>query len=374
MKETSKKVFSLGIPLLIIALVFRYFSNILDFGFTLLDAVSCLFTGFVIAYVLNLFMSKFEKLYFPNSKNKKVNASRRPVCILLSIVLVIFIITLVLVLILPKLGETIAMLTATIPKAIDNLIDFLTKTSEKYPVLETYLNDFLQELDFAKIARELTNYFGNLSKDFLSTTTAMLGSIVSVVANFVISLIFALYLLIGKEKLISQVKYVCSVFLPQRAYKTILHIISVVNGTFSNYIIGQCTEALILGALCTLGMLIFRFPYAPMVGAVVGATALLPVVGAYIGAGVGVFLIIMVSPIKAVFFLIFILILQQLENNLIYPKVVGSSIGLPGIWVLAAVTVSGSLIGVFGILLGVPVTAILYQLLKEYTEYKKAQL
>ena len=148
-------------------------------------------------------------------------------------------------------------------------------------------------------------------------------------------------------------------------YEKILHVLDVVNESFHKYIVGQCTEAIILGVLCTIGMLIFGFPYATMVGALVAFTALIPVAGAYIGAGVGAFMIMTVDPLKAVLFLVYIVILQQLEGNIIYPRVVGSSIGLPGIWVLAAITVGGGVMGIFGMLLGVPLAAVAYKLLRE---------
>lgn len=369
MRERFKTVFSYGIPIFLLIILGLHFTDLINLGFTIIDALSSLFIGFAIAYVLNLIMSKLETIYFPKSTQKIIIASRRPVCVILSIVLILLIFALILGLILPKLGQTVSVLAAAIPEALTDLGNFLTKLMEKYPVLENYLSDFLNTLNITNIAKQIATTLGSFSKDFLSQTTGILSSLFGAITNFVIAFIFALYMLFGKENLLRQINRICSVHMSKRAYTMSAHLCHVIHDSFSKYIIGQCTEAVILGCLCTFGMMLFRFPYAPMIGAVVGVTALLPVVGAYIGAGVGLFLIVMENPIQGIFFLIFILVLQQLENNLIYPRVVGSSIGLPGIWVLAAVTLSGSLFGVLGILLGVPTASVLYNLLREYTAY-----
>ena len=172
-------------------------------------------------------------------------------------------------------------------------------------------------------------------------------------------------MLIDKEKFFSQTKRVCKSYLSEKHFDKVSHVSAVVNNSFRRYIVGQFTEAIILGVLCSVGMLVFGFPYAGMIGTLIGFTALIPVAGAYIGAGVGAVMILTVSPLKALLFLVFILVLQQLEGNLIYPKVVGNSLGLPALWVLAAVTVGGALAGVLGMLLGVPIAAAAYQLVRE---------
>ena len=199
---------------------------------------------------------------------------------------------------------------------------------------------------------------------FVNSTLTAVGAVVGSVVNFFIGLIFGIYILSGKEKLHSQVSRIMHAYMKERTVARIRYIYRTANETFSSFIIGQCTEAVILGTLCTIGMLLFRFPYAPMIGAFIGATALIPIVGAYLGAAVGAFMILTVDPLKALLFIIFIVVLQQLEGNLIYPRVVGSSIGLPGIWVLAAVTVGGGLGGIGGMLLGVPVAATAYKLIR----------
>jgi len=199
----------------------------------------------------------------------------------------------------------------------------------------------------------------------MGTVIKTVSSVFSGVVTTLLAIIFALYLLLGKDKLKSQATRLLQNYCKPKWYGRILYVLRTLNDCFHKYIVGQCTEAVILGLLCTVGMLLFHFPYATMIGALIAFTALIPIAGAYIGAGVGAFMILTVSPIKAVFFLIFIVVLQQLEGNIIYPRVVGSSIGLPGIWVLTSVTIGGGIMGIAGMLLGVPLTAAIYRILQK---------
>ena len=191
------------------------------------------------------------------------------------------------------------------------------------------------------------------------------SSLFSAVTTTLFSIIFSIYLLTGKERLATQGSRFLRRYLPGRVYSRLMYVLRVLNDCFHRFIVGQCTEAVILGALCTVGMMLLGLPYATMVGALIAFTALIPVVGAFIGGGVGAFVILTESPIQALIFLVFLVILQQLEGNLIYPRVVGTSIGLPGIWVLAVVTIGGGTFGILGMLLGVPLAAAAYRLLRE---------
>ena len=198
----------------------------------------------------------------------------------------------------------------------------------------------------------------------VNVIVSAVSSVISGVVTFFMALIFSIYLLLGKEKLGGQLNKLMEKYLKKPVERRVRYVVGIVNDCFHRYIVGQCTEAVILGVLCMLGMLLIRLPYATMIGALVGFTALIPVAGAYIGAFVGAFMIVTVSPVKALIFLVFIVVLQQLEGNLIYPRVVGSSLGLPAIWVLAAVTVGGGVLGIPGMLLGVPLTAAAYRLIR----------
>ena len=217
---------------------------------------------------------------------------------------------------------------------------------------------------------QLQHWFGEVSNTLINTMISALGSFAGSLIDFIVALVFSIYILTNKEKLKKQILRFIHVWLPNSAVNMIVHVSSVCGKTFHQFIIGQVTEAIILGSLCTIGMLILRLPYAPMIGSLVGVTALIPYVGAYIGAIVGVFMLLTVNPLKALIFLIFLLILQQVEGNAIYPKVVGAKINLPSMWVLAAITVGGNLAGPIGMLIGVPVASAAYVLLREAT-YKR---
>ena len=328
---------------------------------TVAGVLQPLILGAVIAYILNILMKKLEKIYFPKSKNRLINKTKRMVCIILSLLLVIGILGLVMGLVLPELAGAFAVIAESVPVYYEKLVAWLMTYSDKFPVIEEYINGL--QLDWSQITKNLVMYatsgVGGIFNSAISVVSVVVGGIV----NFVIALIFAIYLLAGKEKLSAQLKRVLAAYLSEKKRAQLAQMVAVADNTFSSFIVGQCTEAVILGSLCTIGMWILRFPYAPMTGAFIGVTALIPVAGAYLGAGVGAFMIMTVDPMKALLFLIFIVCLQQLEGNLIYPKVVGSSVGLPALWVLAAVTVGGGINGIFGMLLGVPIAATLYKLI-----------
>lgn len=328
---------------------------------TVAGVLQPLILGAVIAYILNILMKKLEKIYFPKSKNSLINKTKRMVCIILSLLLVIGILGLVMGLVLPELAGAFAVIAESVPVYYEKLVAWLMTYSDKFPVIEEYINGL--QLDWSQITKNLVMYatsgVGGIFNSAISVVSVVVGGIV----NFVIALIFAIYLLAGKEKLSAQLKRVLEAYLSEKKRAQLAQMVAVADNTFSSFIVGQCTEAVILGSLCTIGMWILRFPYAPMTGAFIGVTALIPVAGAYLGAGVGAFMIMTVDPMKALLFLIFIVCLQQLEGNLIYPKVVGSSVGLPALWVLAAVTVGGGINGIFGMLLGVPIAATLYKLI-----------
>ena len=235
---------------------------------------------------------------------------------------------------------------------------------EKYGILPENITETLTGIDWrskiSQIVQVLTSGIGSVMDILISAVTSVFSWVVSAL----LSVIFSIYLLSGKEKLVCQFRKLTRHYLKDTWVKKLNYVLDIANDCFHKYIVGQCTEAVIIGILCTVGMLILRLPYATMIGALVGFTALIPVAGAYIGAIVGAFMILTISPMKAVIFLVFILVLQQLEGNIIYPKIVGSSMGLPGMWVLAAVTVGGGVMGIIGMLLGVPLAATLYRLIQ----------
>lgn len=345
----------------LLILVIRYFDVLLGGAGNLWSIAWPLILGCVIAYVLNIVMRRLEKLYFPNTKSALVKKSRRPVCIVLSLLLIAAVFFLILRLVVPELAKAFVMIGQSIPVLFEQAVDWLSKNADTFPQTAEQLKSL--QIDWNSLGDSVWNYLKAGVGGFLNSTVSIVGSAVGAVINFVISLIFALYILSSKERLKDQAKRTIRAYVNPKWIVLGKRVLKTADETFSSFIVGQVTEAVILGSLCTAGMLIFRFPYAPMIGAFIGATALIPIVGAYLGAAVGAFMILTQDPLKAVLFIVFIIVLQQLEGNLIYPKVVGGSIGLPGMWVLAAVTVGGGLMGIPGMLLGVPVAATVYKLL-----------
>lgn len=346
----------------VLVLAITNFNVLLEFVSKLWGIVFPLVLGGIMAYILNIVMRRLEKWYFPKSRNKLVQKTKRMVCIFLSLFLIVLIIFLVFRLVIPELINTITMIGHWIPIELAKLQEFLAEHSDQIPELEKWINSL--SFDWEATAQKLLSYLTSGVGGILGSTLSLVGTISIGVTNFVIGLIFAIYILANKEKLKRQLMKIARAYCKPALVEKALGVLKVANETFSSFIVGQCTEAVILGTLCVIGMKICQFPYAPMIGAFVGATALIPVVGAYLGGAVGFLMILTVSPLKAVLFVVFLVILQQLEGNIIYPRVVGSSIGLPGMWVLAAVTIGGGLAGVGGMLLGVPLTATIYKLLR----------
>lgn len=336
----------------------KYFDQIAGVALKLWNVAFPLILGVAVAYVINIIMVRVERIYFPKTKNRFVTASRRGVSIVVSLLLVAGIFSLVARLVLPELGKAFAVIGRNVPIFLEEAAAWLEKNNAGNTA------DMLKNVDWNNVMDKVADVVKSGFTSFVNSTLTAVGAVVGSVVNFFIGLIFGIYILSGKEKLHSQVSRIMHAYMKERTVARIRYIYRTANETFSSFIIGQCTEAVILGTLCTIGMLLFRFPYAPMIGAFIGATALIPIVGAYLGSAVGAFMILTVDPLKALLFIIFIVVLQQLEGNLIYPRVVGSSIGLPGIWVLAAVTVGGGLGGIGGMLLGVPVAATAYKLIR----------
>ena len=284
-------------------------------------------------------------------------------CILVSLVLILAILTAVVMLVVPELVNAFGVLADQIPVFLKNAQAWLLANGDAFPALQDWLS--AAQIDWNSIGQTLLGYVTTGAGNLLGGTVHVVTGIAGGATNTIIAFIFALYILLGKEKFKHQLIVLGQAFLPQRACNALAHVGKVAARTFAKFVSGQCIEACILGTLCWLGMLLFRFPYAPMVGALVGISALVPIVGALVGTVVGAFMIMMVDPILAVWFVVFLLVLQQIEGNLIYPRVVGSSVGLPPVWVLVAVTVGGSLYGVAGMLFGVPTASVAYTLVKE---------
>lgn len=365
MKHEWKTYFRLGATLFLLYLAIHYWENISGLLLLALGAAFPLLVGAVVAYAVNILMSQYERWYFPSSKNPRVIRSRRPVCLLLAYASLVTIVFLLIRTILPELADCFSLLIREISPLLQELSLKLNENlnmDQLAALSGLVLAD--GSIDWKEIVSSAINWLLTGLGGVMGSVVSLISATVSTVFTAVVSTIFSIYLLMGKEKLKRNCAQFMKAYFKPSWYDRLIYCLETLNNCFHSFVVGQCTEAVILGLLCMGGMLLFQLPYASMVGALIGFTALIPVAGAYIGAGVGAFMIFTVSPLKALFFLIFIAILQQLEGNLIYPKVVGSSIGLPGLWVLAAVTVGGGVLGIFGMLLAVPLTAALYQILR----------
>ena len=360
-KIETKTMIKILAEIFVLYLCIHYWPNISGVIGSLLNAATPLLVGCAVAYTLNILMSFYERHFFPHSNKKFICKSRRGFSLLLAIITLLALLALVIALIVPQLIFCVKLLAAEVPGAISLLLEKLGKLN----ILSEDILNKLAAIDWqskvGQIVNTLLSGIGNVMDIIVSTVS----SVVSGITTAFVAIIFSIYLLMGKNKLSRQCKALMKRYIPESKCSKINHILSVLNDSFHRFIVGQCTEAVILGGLCTLGMLILRLPYAPMIGAVIAFTALIPIVGAFLGGAVGAFLILMESPVKAFIFIAFLIILQQFEGNVIYPRVVGASIGLPGIWVLAAVTIGGGVLGIFGMLLAVPFAASAYKLLRE---------
>jgi len=352
-KSTVKTIILVGVVLLAVLNI----KTILSVCRYIYGVIYPLLLGAGIAYILNILVIGYEKIYFPGSRKKMILKSRRGVCVLLSILTIIIVLVFFLYIIIPQFVQSIRILSAGFPALYNKVIEWAEQNAVNVPVLQQKLEEL--HVDGAATLKKALDLLGIWALG----TASYIGSFFSGIVSFVLGFIFSVYILFSKEKLKGQFDRAMNTCMQPNLRRKIYDVMHTANETFSGFLVGQFKEAIILGLLCTIGMLIFGFPYATIIGPVIGLTALIPMLGAYIGAAVGFLLIIMINPVKALLFLVFIIVLQQVEGNLIYPKVVGDSIGLPGIWVFAAIIVGGGLMGITGILLGVPVAATIYKLL-----------
>lgn len=321
--------------------------------------------GGAIAFVLNVPMNFLEEKLFRNRfvrDKKPFRKLARPMSLILTLIIVIGVVVLVMFVVIPELGKTLISLGRTIrlfvPEAQRFLEELFTDNSE----IQNWLNGL--NLDPERMIDSAMSFFQNGAGNVLNSTVSAISSIVSGVTTFVIAFVFSCYILLQKEKLSVQVQKVMHAYLSEKHVEWCMEVCSLTFRSFSSFLTGQCVEALILGTMFFIVMSIFNMPYAMLVGVLIAFTALIPIFGAFIGCVIGAFLILMVDPLQALGFIIMFLVLQQIEGNLIYPKVVGASVGLPSIWVLAAVTIGGSLMGIVGMLIFIPIVSVIYTLFR----------
>jgi len=361
--------------------IFVLIAGCIAFGWLLLDTAraSAVFTyiwklvspfvvGAGIAFIFNVPMRSIEN----QLEGMRKPGLRRTLAILLTIFSLVLVIMFVVELLVPQIKITVAALAERIPAFLEKSAAKLMVLMEEYPGLEewarnTFKLEQLEQLDWANILKNGLTVVGNSVSSLMGGAVSVIGSVTSSIVNMVISIVFALYCLSGKETLARQGRRILYSLVSEKHADETIRILRLTNVTFSNFISGQCLEAVILGCLFAVAMAIFKMPYIPLVSVIIAVTALIPVVGAFVGCVVGAFFILVNDPLQALTFIAMFLVIQQLENNLIYPRVVGTSIGLPGMWVLVSVTVGGELMGVAGMLVMIPLVSVLYTLAREFT-------
>lgn len=354
---------------ILIYLGVRHIEHVAGAILWLVNLFKPLLLGAILALILNVPMSVIEQRLFKNSKEIRKMKVRRPLAILLALVLVLGIFVSIAFLVVPELIEAVKFIAKIAVTALDTLAQLEESTDLSQMPLGEYFSKI--DIDWIGLRNQLEQWFSGWGGTAVNQAMDTISTVVGNLVTFFIGLVFSIYGLANKELLKRQFCRLIRVWLPHKMSESLLHVLSVCNRTFRHFIVGQATEAVILGTLCMAGMAILRIPYAPMIGALVGVTALIPIVGAFVGTIVGAIMILTVDPFKAFVFVVFLWILQQVEGNLIYPRVVGSKINLPAIWVLAAVTVGGNLSGPLGMLLGVPIASAAYYLLREATNKRE---
>ena len=361
MNITWKNCFRIAVSIFVLYLCIFYWSPVSTFIVKLFSAATPILVGLFIAYVLNLLMSAYEKLFSGLSEKNILKKASRIICLIAAMLSLLGIIALIVYLVVPELVSCVTLLISEAPKHIKTLLS----SEWIHSVLPESVLVQLNNLEWSGIISNAAEFISKGLGDAATVVIKTMTSVVSGTITAFIGIFFSVYILLQKEKLSNQLNRLTNNYLPNKFNLKLSHVLTVLNSCFRRYIVGQCTEAVILGVLCTLGMLIFRFPHAVMIGVLIGFTALIPIVGAYLGGAIGAIIILTQSPIKALLFVVFLVVLQLLEGNFIYPKVVGDSIGLPALWVLAAITIGGSLFGILGMLIGVPLVATVYSLWRE---------
>lgn len=362
---------TIGAVLILIYLALNNITGILGTISYLAGLIMPFIVGGVIAFIFNVPMKAIEKnikKLVDKKCKKQHNKLVRVLAYFLTLIIIIAVIAGVLLIVVPELVNTIADLISQVPVAFNKLLAWLQTMLASYPEYEEKLNSI--SINWDSVLANMMNFLSIGTKGIINGGIGAISGLFSGITNFFIGFVFSVYVLFQKEKLASQCKKLLYVMVSEQRADQIVEILRLTNTTFSNFLSGQCLEACILGALFVITLSILRMPYALLIGIIIGVTALVPIVGAFIGCAVGVVLIMMTSPLKALIFIAIFLILQQIEGNLIYPHVVGNSVGLPGMWVLVAVTIGGNLFGIMGMLTFIPISSVCYALLRTFVNNK----
>lgn len=363
--QKFKEYWGIVTYIIILAYVIFNFKNIISGVENIIGVLLPFIVGIAIAFMLNLVMRIFEERVFTfldNKKYQKYSRFKRPLSVALTFIFVFMIIFGLIRFIIPQLIDSISTLTYAIPAYMKSFEELISQYVSDTEILNTLWNNFLSAW------REILQFTGQIVVSSLSGVVNITVGFTSGLFNFILSVIFSIYMLLNKERLQLGMKKVLYAFSGRKFADKIMYLGKISNEAFSNYIGGQFIEAIIIGVLCFIGMLVLKMPYALLISVLVAVTALIPIFGAFIGTIPSAFIILIIDPMKALWFVIFIIVLQQVEGNLIYPKVVGSSLGLPPIWVMLAMIIGGNTFGLIGILLGIPIFSVIYKVFKEFVD------
>lgn len=358
-RDNLKKIRGLIVFTVAAVVLGVHYQKVLTFLGECVSMISPFLLGGAIAFVLNVPMRAIET----RTPLKRMKKFRRPICLILSVTSVAGVLMLVIFVVGPELISTLMGLQKSIPQFFEKLQAQAQELFARNPWILMYIEQI--EIDWEETGRNIMGFLSSGASTMVASTFHAAVSIISGVANFCIGFVFAVYVLLQKEVLARQAGKALEAYLPDRLSKKIIRTALLAERTFSNFLAGQCMEAVILGIMFFVTLTLMRLPYALLIGVLIAFTALIPIFGAFVGCAVGAFLILMVNPVQALVFLVVFQVLQQVEGNLIYPHVVGGSVGLPSIWVLVAVTVGGSAMGVLGMLVFIPLCSVLYALIKE---------
>lgn len=368
-KILDKRIWSyiFGIAILVVLII--NLSSVTSFIGKIWTSCSILVFGAMLAFVINLIMRQIEK-WVGNVKILK--KKKRPISLLLSLIVIVFIFYFIVTLVVPTLIEAAQVIVGVLPEMYASIQKFLLSLFENNPQIARMIMNL--EINWKELINQAWNFLSSGIGSLLGTTFNVVTTVVNSVFNVFLMIIVAIYLLLEKERFFRLYHRLTGLYLNKKHKAILDDALKTINQSFSAFITGQCIEATILGSLCALGMTIFRMPYALMIGMLVGVINMIPMIGAYIGGAIGMFLVFTVNPITSFWFLIYLCILQQIESNVFYPRVVGSSVGLPGVYVMMTVIIFGSLAGIPGMLLGIPIVASIYKLAKKYVSYKEQQV
>ena len=367
--KTEKSIIKIILFSGLLFLLIRYFGNVLETFNHFIAVLMPIIIGAAMAYILNIPMTKIEEYYFPDRDDTWVKRTRRPVSIATSIIVILLFIFLVFYLVIPQLIGVISMIINTLPNFIMSIRNWGMSLEERFPQLQEVLGQI--NFNWNSITQNAISFLNSITSNVIDGTISTIGNTVGFIFNFFLSFVLSIFMLSNKEKLQYQLVLLSETYLPSRLHNQIMYVARILNESFKGFFVGTLTSATIEGVMVAVGLFLLRFPYPAMLGVLTGVTALIPYIGAFIATGIGFMLIFVQSPIQALGYVVFMIMVNQIEGNLLYPRVVGDSIGLPALWVIVAVTIGGGLFGIPGMILFVPLFSALSSIIHRDIAYRR---